>query len=64
MLIIIVQKMRKDGTPLEKGNENLLLHVCICLENLLLKIVSKYQWRSHTFVLGGGRSERRRRETI
>ena len=34
--------MRKDGTPLEKGNENLLLHVCICLDNLLLKIVSKY----------------------
>jgi hypothetical protein len=42
MLIIIVQKMRKDGTPLEKGNENLSLHVCICLDNLLLKIVSKY----------------------
>ena len=34
--------MRKDGTPLGKGNENLLLHVCICLDNLLLTIVCKY----------------------
>jgi hypothetical protein len=42
MLIIKVQKMRKDGTPLEKGNENLLLDVCICLDNLLLKIVSNH----------------------
>jgi hypothetical protein len=41
-LINVNYHIAKNAQRLGKGNENLLLHVCICLDNLLLKIVSKY----------------------